>query len=187
MSDIGKSVCILPDCSCMIPSLLMGRRDNVDLLDVLCSRKMHHTIVFLRIPLFHHPEPPKLSIRPIVETVMIGVPCGKICSADVVEQLCLVDTVDRKWQSRDPRFSIVLCIKVESCRRCIRYLPLQSQVVCVPFQQVRLLPTHEVDVSQATATAAWEKMANPDETSTASSKKVYRTHRRNPIELRKTG
>ena len=63
--------------------------------------------------------------------------------------MCLYALHHMHWerQARDPRFAIVLVGQIEFCRGCVLDHRLRAKIVDCLNEQMRLLPTHEIDVA----------------------------------------
>src|SRR5262245_10924473 len=103
--------------------------------------------------------------------MMVGVTSDEQVPADIVVSFNAFDDVDRKRDLRYPGFTRRLVGEVELCRRSILDYCFCSQIVLGGHEQVRLLPTHKVDVAHRPDRIAW-KRRRPEQTGRSSAEKI---------------
>src|SRR5262245_868138 len=135
----------------MEPGSGQNRRDMRRGFDVGAGRKalaFGQSGILFRVELLHHAKAAKFAFDAVEITVVIGVARDEAITADAVKGLYTLNDMNGKRNPGYPGSSGHLVRKMEPGGRRVMNMRLGAQVVDNPGEQMRLLPAHEIDVTQ---------------------------------------
>src|SRR5712692_4933064 len=107
--------------------------------------------------LFDESKSPEFTFKTIVEAMMIAVQGNESRADDVITSLNLFNYVYGKWQFRDPWGACCLILQVELRGSGVCQVCHLAHIIVDRLQQVRLLPSHQIDISHGLADIVWQR------------------------------